>query len=90
MVFDIISFLAGIIAGGLVGALAAILFGFDRTADLQESLLKLRKELDGMDPKITSAIGPKDVEAEKRMQELRTQLDSIHAEIRRMYRKTTS
>lgn len=88
MVFDLISFLAGIIAGGLTGALAAVLYGFERSADLQESLLKLRREFANIDPKGT--LNPKDADAEKRMQELRTELDSINDEIRRMYRKTSS
>jgi len=88
MVFDLISFLAGIIAGGLTGALAAVLYGFERSADLQESLLKLRREFANIDPKGT--LNPKDADAEKGMQELRTELDSINDEIRRMYRKTSS
>jgi len=88
MVFDLISFLAGIIAGGLTGALAAVLYGFERSADLQESLLKLRREFANIGPKGT--LNPKDADAEKRMQELRTELDSINDEIRRMYRKTSS
>ncbi|HYB85131.1 MAG TPA: hypothetical protein VED86_07360 [archaeon] len=88
MVFDLISFLAGIIAGGLTGALAAVLYGFERSADLQESLLKLRREFANVDPKGT--LSPKDADAEKGMQELRTELDSINDEIRRMYRKTSS
>ena len=90
MVFDLISLLAGIIAGGLAGALAALLYGFERTADIQESLLKLRKEVAGMDPKVTSTIGATDADSEKRRQELRAELDSIRDEIRRMYRKTSS
>jgi len=90
MVFDLISFVAGIIAGGLTGALAAILYGFERSADLQESVLKLRREFARIDPKGTIPSSPKDIDAEKRMQELRTELDSISNEIRRMYQKTSS
>ena len=90
MVFDLLSFLAGIVAGGLTGALAAVLYGFERTSDLQESLLKVRKELVSMDPKTTSATSPRNADSAKRMQELRAELDSIREEIRRMYRKTSS
>lgn len=90
MVFDLISLVAGIVAGALMGALGALLFGFERTADLQESLLKLRKELAGLDPKVTSSMSPKDADSQKKIQELRAELDSIHEEIRRMYRRTSS
>jgi hypothetical protein len=89
MVFDLISFLAGIVAGGLTGALAGVLYGFERTADLQESLLKLSKELDRLDPRVASPNRPQDNEEKVRMTQLRAELDSINEEIRRMYRKTT-
>ena len=88
MIFDLISFLAGIIAGGLTGVLAGILYGFERTADLQESLLKLRKEIDSMDSTATAADRPSGTASEEGMRELRAELDSIHEEIRKMYRKT--
>ena len=90
LAFDLVSFLAGIIAGGLTGALATILYSFERTADVQERLLKLRKELAGIDPRAASADKSKDTDSEKRTQELRAELDSIHDEIRRMYRKTST
>jgi len=89
MVFDLISFLAGIIAGGLTGGLAAVLYGFERTADLQESLLTIRKELASMDPKVTSVVKPKDASSAEGTRELRAELDSILDEIRRMYRRTS-
>ena len=89
MVFDLISFLAGIIAGGVTGALAGVLYGFERTAGLQESLLKLSKELDSIDPAAASPKRPQNAESEARMSQLRAELDSINEEIRRMYRKTT-
>ena len=89
MVFDLISFLAGIAAGGLTGALAGVLYGFERTADLQESLLKLSKEVESIDPAVASPSGAQDVESKAKMSELHAELDSINEEIRRMYRKTT-
>jgi len=88
MIFDLISFLAGIVAGGLTGALAAILYGLERTADIQEKLLTMRKELSKMNPYTSSTKPPKEEDSERRMQELRTQLASIEEEIMRMYRKT--
>jgi len=87
MIFDLISFLAGLVAGGLTGALAAVLYGLERTADIQEKLLTMRKELSKMNPN-TNSTAPKEEDSERRMQELRTQLASIEEEIRRMYRKT--
>jgi gas vesicle protein len=90
MVFDLTSFIAGIFAGGLTAALAGILYGFERTADLQEDLLKLRKEMDSLEPTVASAKSTGNALSEKRMRELRTELDSINEEIRRMYRKSAS
>jgi len=88
MSFDLISFVAGILAGGLTGVLAGILFGLERIAGLQEKLLNLRREIDRIDPKGFSAKS-QDPSVEAKMKELHEQLDSIHEDIRRMYRKTT-
>jgi len=87
MVFDLISFIAGILAGGLAGTLADILYGYERTADLQENLLKLRKEINGIDS-ASPPNKPRDTVSEERLRELRADLDSIREEIRRMYRKS--
>ena len=89
MVFDLISFIAGITAGGLTGTLAGALYGFERTAALQESLLKLSKELDNIDPTVAPPNRLQDAESKARMTQLRAELDSINEEIKRMYRKTT-
>jgi len=86
MIFDLISFLAGVIAGGLTGALAAVLYGLERTADIQEKLFTIRKELSKMNPNTNSTAEVED--SKRRMQELRTQLATIEEEIMRMYRKT--
>jgi len=88
MVFDLISFLAGIIVGGLTGTLAGILTGFERTADIQEKLLRVSREMDRIDPKNPSS-DRGDAEADASLRELRVELDSIQEEIRRMYRRTT-
>jgi len=87
MVFDLISFLAGILAGGLIGGLAGILHGLEGTADVQESLLKIRREIDRIDPKLS--LGQPDPETSAKMKELHEQLDAINAEIRRMYQKAS-
>lgn len=87
MIFDLLSFVAGIAAGGLTGVLGGIVYSFERTADLQESLLKLRKKIDSIDPAI--AVGQQDPELRATIQGLRAQLDAIHEEIRSMYKKTT-
>jgi gas vesicle protein len=86
MVFDLISFFAGIAAGGLTGALAGVLYGLERTADLQERLLKLRKKIDRIDPRASSPNGSRS--SDVNMGELRKDLDSIQEEIRKMYRRT--
>jgi hypothetical protein len=89
MVFDLVSLLAGIIAGGLTGVLAGILYSFEQTANLQESVIKLGKQLDGIAQTMTSPGGVPDPESRARVSQLRSELDSIDEEIRRMYRKTT-
>jgi len=89
MVFDLISFLAGITAGGVTGALAGVLYGFERTSNLQESLLKLSKKLDSIDPAVSPTNTTEGAESKARMRQLRAELHSINEEIRRMYRKTT-
>ena len=87
MAFDLTSFFAGIAAGGLTGALAGVLYGLERTADLQERLLKLHREIDRIDPRVSSPNGSQGSGA--RIGELRKELDSIQEEIRKMYRRTT-
>jgi len=87
MFFDLISFLAGILAGGLTGTLAGILYSYERTADLQENLLKLRKDVNGIGS-ASPPYKPRDTVSEEKLRELRVDLDSIREEIRRMYRKS--
>jgi len=89
MVFDITSFLVGIVVGGLTGGLAGILYAFERTADVEESLLKLRKDVNSLDSAMTSNGSPGRMSEEK-MRQLRTELDSIREDIRKMYRKNAS
>jgi len=48
MVFDILSFVAGVAAGAVTGALAGILHGLESTADLQEKVRGVTKEVEKM------------------------------------------
>jgi gas vesicle protein len=88
MIFDLVSFIAGITAGGLTGALAGILYGLERTAALQESLIMLSNKMEKLDPTDGRQVSS-NPNAKAQMKELRAELDSIHEEIRKMYRKTT-
>lgn len=90
MVFDILSFVAGVAAGGITGALAGILHGLESTADLHEKVSGVTKELEKMRSGLTSnnpAVGAED--AKLKMDALYKDLDEIQEEIRRMYKKTT-
>jgi gas vesicle protein len=88
LVFDLISFFAGVAAGCLTGALAGVLYGFERTGQLQENMLELRKKVDSIDASADSTTGPQDAASKARIRELQAEIESIHEEIRRMYRKT--
>lgn len=90
MVFDILSFVAGVAAGAITGALAGILHGLESTADLHEKVRGVTKELEKMRTGLTSnnpAAGGE--EAKLKMDELYHDLNEIQEEIRRMYKKTT-
>ncbi len=87
MVFDLISFLAGIGAGALTGALAGILHGLERTADIQERLRLVTKkvgEIGGRVSNSDSGLSGAKVEVDQ----LQRELDEIHEEIKRMYKRT--
>jgi peptidoglycan hydrolase CwlO-like protein len=88
MVFDVISFLAGIAAGGLTGALAAILYGLEKTADLQERLRRVSREVESINTNLSSN-DAKDPNSRTRLNEVRRELEEIHEEIRQMYKKST-
>jgi gas vesicle protein len=88
MVFDIVSFLAGVLAGAVTGALAGILHGLESTADLQERLRQVTKEVE----KMKTAIGSQTPSHDSRntsseIDRLSHDLNEIHEEIRRLYKK---
>ena len=89
MAFDVLSFLAGIAAGGLTGALGAALYGLEKTADLQERIRHLARQIDSLGPNLSSPNGLKEAGSRARVTELRRELDAIHEEIRRMYKRST-
>jgi uncharacterized membrane protein (DUF106 family) len=88
MAFDVSSFLAGVVAGIVTGGLAGLLHSLERTADLQEKLRKLSKEVERM----TSRGSPNDFKAREssppEVDRLQKELDEIHEEIRRMYKRS--
>jgi peptidoglycan hydrolase CwlO-like protein len=88
MAFDVTSFLAGVAAGILTGGLAGLLHSLERTADLQEKLRRLSKEVERM----TSRGSPNDSKANEssppEVDRLQRELDEIHEEIRRMYKRS--
>ena len=88
MVFDILSFLAGIAAGAVTGALAGVLHSLENTADLQEKLRHVTKEVERVKRTITSntsAVSEREESGE--VDALYRDLNEIHEEIRRMYQK---
>jgi len=85
MSFDVLSFLAGIVAGGITGALAMVLHKLEQTADLQERLRQVTQQVDRM--RRTSPDSAQNQSAETA--QLRKELDEIHEEIRRMYKRST-
>jgi gas vesicle protein len=91
MSFDIISFLVGIAAGAITGALAGVLHSLEKTADLQEKLRLVTKEVERMKKTMTSnaqAINEGGESAQ--VDRLYEDLAEIHDEIRRMYKKSRS
>jgi hypothetical protein len=88
MVFDILSFLAGVAAGAVTGALAGVLHGLEGTADLHERLRHLTNEVEKMRSVVTSHTSDSNEhDARSEMDDLYLDLNEIHEEIRRMYKK---
>ena len=89
MAFDVLSFLAGIAAGGLTGALAGALYSLEKTAHLQERVRHLARQIDSLGANPSLPSGLKDAGSKAKVNELRRELDAIHEEIRRMYKRST-
>lgn len=89
MVFDILSFIAGVAAGVVVGGLAGILHGLENTADLQERVRGLTKQVEEI--RLQSSPDSQDLldrDVRLKMDEIKQDLDEIHEQIRRMYKRT--
>ena len=88
MVFDLLSFLAGIVAGGLTCTLAMVLHDLEKTADLQERLRRVTQEVARIPVTVGESTSNESKNDRKsQAEELRRDLDEIHEEIRRMYKR---
>jgi archaellum component FlaC len=88
MAFEIISFLAGVAAGIITGGLAGLLHGLERTADLQEKVRLLSKEVERVSRRQGSSNSKSNADIRPDVDRLQKELDEIHAEIRKMYRRS--
>jgi len=91
MVFDVVSFIAGVAAGALTAGLAGFLYGLERTADIQEKLRLATSKADQLTSVVSSSgvNGSVDGAAKMKVDELQRELDEIEEEIKRMYKRTT-
>jgi len=85
MAFDLLSFIVGVAAGVLTGSLAGILHSLDKTADIQERVRKLTREVESM----KDFLSANDQEKNSKLDDLDRDLEEIHEEIRRMFKRTT-
>jgi gas vesicle protein len=88
MPFDVVSFLVGVGAGALTGGLAGVLHGLENVADLQERVRKVTREVQRLNDTYGSQ-GTREHDAKLKLNELQHDLDEIHEEIRRMYKRTS-
>ena len=88
MPFDVVSFLVGVTAGALTGGLAAVLHSLEGVADLQERVRKITKEVQRLNSTHQSQEGHEH-DTTFKLNELQHDLDEIHEEIRRMYKRTS-
>lgn len=89
MVFDVISFIAGVAAGALTGGLAGLLHSLERTASIQERLRVATQKLDQITSKFATNTDSGNARAKSQADELQRELDEIHEEIKRMYKRTS-
>jgi gas vesicle protein len=85
MIFDLLTFLVGVGMGALTGSLAGILHSLEKTADLQEEVRRVTREVKSMKENLSEDKTSKLT----KLDELDRELEEIHEEIRRMYKKTT-
>ena len=88
MVLEIFSFLAGVAAGAITGALAGIMYGLESTANLQDRLLQVTREVEGIKTNLLSSGDPNSTNRTG-IDDLHRELEEIQEEIRRMYKRTT-
>ncbi len=91
MVFDLVSFLAGVAAGALTAGLAGLLHSLENTASIQERLRLASQRLDELARTLiaTGSPVPSDPDAKAKVDDLQLMLDDIHEEIRRMYKRAS-
>jgi gas vesicle protein len=90
MVLDVLSFLSGVVAGGITGALAMVLHGLEKTADLQERLRAVTQEVERIQEASPASSSEAGADTKAKAEELRRELDEIHEEIRRMYKRSSN
>jgi predicted translin family RNA/ssDNA-binding protein len=85
MAFDLLSLMIGVAAGALTGSLAGILHSLERTAEIQDRVCKLAREVERM----KGFLSTNNQQGNSRLDDLDRDLEEIHGEIRRMYKRTT-
>ena len=91
MVFDMLSFLAGVAAGAIAGTLAGILHSLEDTARLQERVRHLAREVEKMEREGASHAAVANAQdSTSEVDRLYQDLSEINEEIRRMYKKGKS
>jgi hypothetical protein len=93
LVFDVVSFVAGVAAGALTAGLAGILHGLERTADIQEKLMLAKRKADQLTSMLSTSSGVESSGSSSvnktEKDELQRDLDEVQEQIKRMYKKTT-
>jgi len=82
MVFDFLSFAAGLVAGGLVGVLAGYLHETETLGKLQEEVRGAVLRADRIASRTSEELGE-----ERARLELQRQLAELQEEIKKLYRK---
>jgi len=85
MAFDLLSLMIGVAAGALTGSLAGILHSLERTAEIQDRVCELAREVERM----KGSISANNQQGNSKLDDLDRDLGEIHEEIRRMYKRTT-